>query len=243
MEKIVSLQNAKVKTWSSLHQKKYRDRLGLFLVEGEHLIGEAMQAGVLEALIFDEPCAFDCPQMYEVTPQIMNRLSANVSDVHMIGVCRILQNAPQNMKRVVLLDGIQDPGNLGTIVRTARSFSFDAVYCSPQCADLYNEKAVRSTQGALFHIPVIRGSLSGIIEDLRKDDFRIIATTLEHSQTMSEIENTGKPGFVFGNEGKGVRKEIQLDADERLRIEMEGFESLNVAVAAGIVMYHYQRKS
>ena len=242
MEKIVSLQNAKVKTWSSLHQKKYRDRFGLFLVEGEHLIGEAMQAGVLEALIFDEPCAFDCPQMYEVTPQIMNRLSANVSDVHMIGVCRILQNAPQNMKRVVLLDGIQDPGNLGTIVRTARSFSFDAVYCSPQCADLYNEKAVRSTQGALFHIPVIRCELTPLLRELQKDGFTAVGTSLQESFPLKKLPEHEKMAFVFGSEGQGVSAGVLNQCDVNVRIEMDGFESLNVAVAAGIIMYEFQVK-
>ncbi|MCR4952061.1 MAG: RNA methyltransferase [Solobacterium sp.] len=242
MEKIVSLQNAKVKTWASLHQKKYRDRLGLFLAEGEHLIGEAMQAGVLEALIFDEPCPFDCPQMYEVTPQIMNRLSANVSDVHMIGVCRILQSAPQNMKRVVLLDGVQDPGNLGTIVRTARSFSFDAVYCSPQCADLYNEKAVRSTQGALFHIPVIRCELPSLIRELQKDGFTAVGTSLQESLPLKKLPEQEKMAFVFGSEGQGVSAGVLDQCDANVRIEMDGFESLNVAVAAGIIMYQFQVK-
>ncbi|MBR3350247.1 MAG: RNA methyltransferase, partial [Solobacterium sp.] len=113
---------------------------------------------------------------------------------------------------------------------------------SKDTCDLYNDKVIRSTQGAMFHIPVIRCGLKDLIENLKNDGFQVVATTLEHSRTMSEIPNTGRLAFVFGNEGSGVRKEIQQAADERLRIEMEGFESLNVAVAAGIVMYHYQRK-
>ena len=243
MEVITSLQNARVKKWTALHTKKGRDETGLFLVEGEHLIQEALKAGILETLITDSDNPFGFEHVIQVTPEIMKKISQNVSAVHLIGVCRQKEQKTGMISRVILLDGVQDPGNLGTMIRTAVSFGFDAVYCSDDTCDLYNDKVIRSTQGALFHIPVIRGSLSGIIEDLRKDDFRIIATTLEHSKTMSEIENTGKLGFVFGNEGKGVRKEIQLDADERVRSEMEGFESLNVAVAAGIVMYHYQRKS
>ena len=161
----------------------------------------------------------------------------------MIGVCEQKEPHIAKAQRTVLLDGVQDPGNLGTIIRTAVSFGFDAVYCSEDTCDLYNDKVIRSTQGALFHIPVLRVNLNDLIRNLRNDGFTIVATTLEHSKTMSEIPDTGKLAFVFGNEGKGVTPAIQKAADERLRIEMEGFESLNVAVAAGIVMYHYRRKS
>lgn len=241
IESITSLQNARVKKWTSLHTKKGRDETGLFLVEGEHLISEALKAGILETLIIDEENPFDFDNVIQVTPEIMKKVSQNVSAVHLIGVCQRKEPTVSDMSRVILLDGVQDPGNVGTMIRTAVSFGFDAVYCSPDTCDLYNDKAIRSTQGALFHIPVIRGNLADLIAQLRNDGFRIIATTLEHSKTMSQIENTGKLAFVFGNEGSGVSKAIQQDADERLRIEMEGFESLNVAVAAGIVMYHYQR--
>ena len=242
-DKITSLQNGRVKKWTSLHTKKGRDESGLFLVEGEHLISEAITAGILKTLIIDEECPFEADEIYEVTPEIMKKISQNVSAVHMIGVCEQKEPHIAKAQRTVLLDGVQDPGNLGTIIRTAVSFGFDAVYCSEDTCDLYNDKVIRSTQGALFHIPVLRVNLNDLISNLRNDGFTIVATTLEHSKTMSEIPDEGKLAFVFGNEGKGVTPAIQKAADERLRIEMEGFESLNVAVAAGIVMYHYRRKS
>jgi TrmH family RNA methyltransferase len=106
--------------------------------------------------------------------------------------------------------------------------------------DHYNEKAVRSTQGALFHIPVIRADLNDIILQLQNDDFTVIATSLEKSHTMAEIPTVNKMAFIFGNEGQGVHKQIQTMADDRLRIDMHGFESLNVAVAGGIVMHNYR---
>lgn len=242
MENIVSLQNAKIKKWASLHKKKERDESGLFLVEGEHLIGEALAAGCVQDIITDTSCPYDFASVYLVTPAIMNKLSENVSEVHLIAVCCKLDQAPSQLQRVILLDGVQDPGNLGTLVRTAVSFSFDAVYCSEDTCDLYNDKAVRSTQGALFHIPVIRGNLMDILLQLKKDNFTVIATSLEESHKMDEISETEKMAFVFGNEGQGVHAEIQAAADDRLRIDMHGFESLNVAVAGGIVMYHYRRK-
>ena len=240
MEQITSLQNKRVKEWCSLHQKKYRDQTGRFLVEGEHLIKEALTAGLLEELITDTESPFDFRKVTLVTPQIMAKISKNVSAVHLIGVCRKMEETAERRNRFILLDGIQDPGNLGTLIRTAVSFGFDAVYCSEDTCDLFNEKAVRSTQGALFHIPIMRRNLKDLIPLLQKEGFAVISTSLEESHTPSQIAVTDQMAFVFGNEGQGVRKEIQAMSDDRLRIEITGFESLNVAVAGGIVMYLYR---
>lgn len=242
MEKITSLENNKVKQWTSLQRKKERDRTGLFLIEGEHLIEEALKAGAVETIITDEACPFDFDHVIQVTPQIMKKVSTNVSQAHLIAVCHKLERSPEKKERVLLLDGVQDPGNLGTLLRTAVSFSFDALYLSENACDLYNEKCIRSTQGALFQIPVVRGNLADIVNELQRDRFMIVATTLENAKTMSEISETEHMGFILGNEGQGVSKQLQQMADERLRIEMHGFESLNVAVAGGIVMYHYRSK-
>ena len=240
MEEINSLQNSRIKKWTALHKKKDRDETGLFLVEGEHLIGEALQADCVEDIITDTQCPYDFASVFHVTPAIMNKLSENVSEVHLIAVCHKLDTAPKEIKRVILLDGVQDPGNLGTLVRTAVSFSFDAVYCSEDTCDLYNDKAVRSTQGALFHIPVIRGNLNDLVTALQHDGVKVIATSLQQSHTMDEIPAVKKMAFIFGNEGQGVNEQLQQMANDRLRIDMHGFESLNVAVAGGIVMYQYR---
>lgn len=241
MELITSLTNSRVKKWTSLHTRKGREETGLFLIEGEHLITEALKEDIVETLIIDEEDPFGFDHVIKVTPAIMKKISQNVSAVHLIAVCRQKEMHVENAERVILLDDVQDPGNLGTIIRTAVSFGFDAVYCSEGCADFYNDKTIRSTQGALFHIPMLRGSLSDYMTQLKKDGFRIAATSLQKSKTMKEIANTGRLAFVFGNEGNGVSQKILQEADDTLRIEMEGFESLNVAVAAGIIMYHYQR--
>lgn len=240
MQEIISLQNKKIKEWTSLHHKKDRDRTGLFLVEGEHLIEEALKTDAVAAIITDTVCPFSFPQVFHVTPQIMKKLSENVSAVHLIAVCHQKVRKPVRMNRVILLDGVQDPGNLGTLIRTAVSFSFDCVYLSEDTCDVYNDKAIRSTQGALFHMPVVRGDLSAIMTDLKQAGFLTVATSLEESKTFAQIPAREKMAFVFGNEGQGVTKKIQTQADERLRIEMHGFESLNVAVAGGIVMYYYR---
>lgn len=242
METITSLENKKVKEWASLHKKKNRDAFNRFLVEGEHLIEEALKAEVVDTIITDTTSPFEFSNTIQVTPAIMHKLSENVSQVHLIAVCKKKETVPHKLERVIILDGVQDPGNLGTLIRTAISFSFDCVYISNETCDLYNDKAIRSTQGALFHIPVIRENTLDIVKQLQKDNFKVIATSLEESKTMHEIQPTDKMAFVFGNEGQGVSQPVQQQADERLRIEMHGFESLNVAVAGGIVMYHYRGK-
>lgn len=241
MEKIVSKDNKKVKEWNALHQKKHRDETGKFLVEGEHLIQEALEAGAVETILYTESCPFAFDRTVEVTEPVMNKISANPSGAKYIAVCRQMRTPPQQMKRVLLLDGIQDPGNLGTLVRTAKSFSFDAVFCSEETVDLYNDKTVRSTQGALFHIPVIRCNLNDLVRQLQKEGVQVVATTLEQAVSMEDIPEQEQMAFILGNEGQGVHQELQKAADVRLRIEMSGFESLNVAVAGGIIMYRYRK--
>lgn len=240
MESITSLQNAKIKEWTKLHTKKGRDASSRFLVEGEHLIEEALKENCVDTILTDQHSPFAFPHTVLVTPAIMKKLSVNVSPVHLIAVCHKKKWERKAMKRVVLLDGVQDPGNLGTLVRTAQSFCFDAVICSHACADLYNEKTVRSTQGALFHQPVFYADLKDAIATLKEDQFAIIGTSLQSSVPMASISLQDQMAFVLGNEGNGVSEEILAMCDQNLRIEMSGFESLNVAVAGGIIMYHFR---
>lgn len=242
MEKIDSPQNTRIKNWAQLHHKKKRDETGLFLVEGEHLIEEALKEHLVQVILTDENPVFSFEPTILVPQTIMRKLTANPSGAHLIAVCRQMKKPLAALHRVLILDGVQDPGNLGTLIRTAVSFSFDGVICSEDTVDLYNDKVIRSTQGALFSIPVVREDISGAINRLKKDGFRIIATALENSRPMAEIAEREKMAFILGNEGQGVRTEVQKAADEKMRIEMSGFESLNVAVAGGIVMYRYRRK-
>lgn len=240
MEKITSLQNQKIKAWCALHKKSERDKTNQFLIEGEHLIQEALKANLVKTILTDTSSAFNFSNTIEVTSQIMHKLSGNVSDVHLIAVCEKPSFTPHKYERILILDGVQDPGNLGTLIRTACSFSFDAIYISEDTCDVYNDKVVRSTQGAIFQIPIMRENILDTIKSLQQEGCIVVATTLEDSSTMSQIQPSDKMAFVFGNEGQGVSKTIQQQANHRLRIEMHGFESLNVAVAGGIVMYHYR---
>lgn len=242
--KISSVHNEKVKRWMKYHQKKYRDQDAMFLVEGEHLIEEAYQAGCLATLLVREGhklLVSGAHQTYEVCDAIMERLSKNVSKVDYIGVCRKLQVATAKQGRSVILDGVQDPGNVGTIIRSAYSFGFDIVYLGENCVDVYNEKVIRSTQGALFHIPVVVCDSIACIQNLQARGICVVATALQDSMPLKSLQAVEQMAFVFGNEGSGVSKECLQQSDVIVRIEMNHFESLNVAVAASICMYTFQK--
>ena len=153
--KIESLQNPKVKEWIKLKEKKYRDLNNLFLIEGDHLLNEAMIKGVVREIIStDKLFDFEGIPFYEVNDSIMKKLSNQVSGTNVICVCEKLIEREIN-GNVCLLDNVQDPGNLGTIIRSAVAFNIDTIIVSPDTVDLYNDRTIRSSEGMLFHINVI----------------------------------------------------------------------------------------
>lgn len=242
MEKITSLQNQKVKEWCSYHIKKKRDESKKFLIEGEHLITEALKENIVETILYEGECPFPFDNKIEVTKEILKKISDNPSGAKYIAICKQEEKEITNFDRILILDGIQDPGNLGTLIRTAVSFSFDGIYCSLDTCDLYNEKTIRSTQGALFEIPIVRKDLDTVLYELHEKNVFIIATALRNAMSMNEVKPKEKMAFILGNEGQGVSNNSILNSDICMKIPMHGFESLNVAVAGGIVMYEYQKK-
>lgn len=240
MERITSLQNARVKAWCRLRQKKERDVQKRFLADGDHLIEEAYTAGILETVITDREEPYRDIETVFVNEAVMHKICGTVSTVHAVGVCQKIETWPEASRRVLILDNVQDPGNVGTLIRTARSFSYDAVYCSADSCDLYNEKTIRSTQGAMFHIPVIYCDIPQLIRELQRDGFTVYSAALDASIPLSEAAEKDKMALILGNEGQGIRKNVQAASDACVRIEMDGFESLNVAVAGGILMYRFR---
>ncbi len=239
MNEILSLKNPKLKTWMKLHDKKYRDNAGCFLIEGEHLIKEAQANGVLETLLVLKDTNYDfefIENSYYVNEAILAKLAQSKSGSNCIGICKFIKLQPTNLSRVLLLDDVQDPGNLGTIIRTSVAFGFEKIYLSKQCVDVYNDKVIRSTQGALFQIAIERADLHEVINELKTNDFKVYATNLKAAKNLSETKFNQRTALVFGNEGSGVSQSVLELADENIIIEMAGFESLNVAIAAGICM-------
>ena len=232
---IDSLDNKKIKDISSLKIKKYRDQYGLFLIEGKHLVDEAKKSGLLEEVILlDDNYDFD--KKLIVSEKVMKKLSFQDSLPSIMGVCKIKDNKLIGSK-YLLLDGIQDPGNLGTIIRSSLAFGVDTIVLSKDSVDLYNDKVIRSTQGMIFHINIIRCDLEEVINKI-KGDIKIIGTSLGDSTPLRSIDKLERYALIVGNEGNGVKKEILDLCDDIVRIEMnKDVESLNVGVATSIILY------
>ena len=243
MDTIVSLQNSQVKKWASLHQKKYRDEHGLFLVENEHLIEEALKSNVVKEIIIkeNEEDKYSFSKTTYVSEEVMKKICNSTSVAKYVAVCEKVQLDVNNPKRVVLLDNVQDPGNLGTIIRTCVAFGYDALYLSKDACDAYNDKCLQATQGAIFYLPIYRGELKDFINNIKKDGFEVIGTSLRDSICLKELEEKEKMAFVFGSEGNGISDNVLDLCDKKVIIEMNDFESLNVAVASGIVLYKFSK--
>jgi len=241
---ITSRTNPKVKEWVKLQKKKYRDECALFLIEGEHLIEEANKQGIIRQLILQTEVKSKviCSETYYVTEEIMKKISTNFSTPKMVAVCAYFELESVNAKRIIALDEIQDPGNLGTIIRTAVSFGFDAIILSDHSVDCYNDKLLRATQGAIFQIPILLRNVVSSIQEHKNNGYKIYAAALENAISLEKVSCTEPYVIIFGNEGKGISQKLLEIADVRVRIDMEGFESLNVGVATGIVLYHFSKQ-
>lgn len=244
---ITSLDNERVKKYRKLREKKYRDRLNLFLVEGWHLVLEAYRAGLVEEVILTEEvaCELDVPKIY-VTQEIIKKITELDTPVPILALCHKVENDPQKIgQRILMLDGIQDPGNLGTILRSAKAFHVDTVILGTKTVDLYNAKVLRATQGMLFHLHVIEGDLVELIPKIKKQGIPIYGTKVESGEDVRKLETSAKTQYalVMGNEGNGVTEEVLSLCDHYLYIQMDSeVESLNVAVATSILLYELDRR-
>lgn len=232
---LTSVNNDKVKFWEKLKLKKYRDMYKLFLIEDEHLLNEALKYNLVKEVITTDTSLNYNIDTYYVTNKIMDLLSNQVSGAKVIGVCRFLEEKEVN-GNILILDNIQDPGNLGTIIRSASAFNFNNIILSNDSVDLYNPKVIRATEGMLFNTNIIR---TDIIEFINKLDNKYlkVSTNVNNGEDIRNIKNNNI-ALIIGNEGNGVRKEINDLCNKYVNIKMnKNTESLNAAVAASILMY------
>ncbi len=236
---ITSIDNKKVKTWKQLNNRKYRDKNGLFLVEGLHLVLEAYKKGYIEELILeqDELLSLDVETIY-VTKDIIKVISTLITPTNVMAVCRKISTIDNIGSKLLLIDGIQDPGNLGTIIRSAVAFDIDTIVLGKNTVDIYNEKCIRASQGMIFHINIIEQELLTFIPKLNDLGYKILGTKVTHGKRLQELEKLSKYALVIGNEGSGISEEIAELCDDLIYIEMNSVcESLNVSVACSIILY------
>ena len=235
---ITSLENKEIKRITKLKSKKYRDELQEFIVEGEHLVEESYKNKVLKKIILLENTDIDIDvEKIYVNHDIMKKISNLDSPPKVIGICKLLKEKEIG-DRVLILDGIQDPGNLGTIIRSAVAFNIDTIILSNDTVDMYNSKVIRSTQGMLFYINIIRTDLMEVLPELKKNNYTIYTTNVTNGIDIKKCEKQNKFALIVGNEGNGVSKKVSDYADYTIYIKTNNnVESLNVAVATSILLY------
>ena len=242
---ITSKANSVVKNAKKLHQKKYRK--SAYLIEGWHLFEEAVQAGVTIEKVFalesyrDQLVAF--PQTIWVSEEILLDLADTQTPQ---GIVAVIQKEEVGLPdlhqgKYLFLEDVQDPGNVGTMIRTADAAGFTGVIVSDKSADIYSLKTLRSMQGSHFHLPIYRMPLVSFVEEAKKSNLPILATTLSReSKDYRELSSLENFVLVMGNEGQGISSVMAESADQLVHIGMKGrAESLNVAVAAAILMFYF----
>ena len=243
---ITSVDNKKIKKYVSLKNSKSRREEGLFLVEGMHMCYEANKNNLLVDLLVLEntDISFSYPfEITYITSNVLKKVSSLTNPTTVIGVCKINKNDTIIGEHILLLDDVQDPGNIGTIIRSSKAFNVDTIILSTNSVDIYNDKVLRSTQGMIFNMNIIYGDLLSIIPNLRDNGYMILGTNVNDGVDVRSIK-VDKYALVMGNEGQGVKPEIQDMCDKNLYINMNrDCESLNVAVATSILLYEINRRN
>lgn len=239
---ITSTDNKKIKELVKLKQKKYRDSENKFIIETENLIKEAYIEERLEEvyILENEELSFnvDCP-VYYVSESVMNKIK-NVNTSKYIGVCSKKDSNEYIGKRYLMLDRVSDPGNLGTIIRSAVAFNIDTLIISDDSCDVYNDKTIRATEGSLFRLNIIRENLEEAIDNLNKLKINIYGTDVVKGDT---IDTVNKENFciIMGNEGSGISEKVKNKIDKYIHLKTNNVESLNVAVATSIILYELDK--
>lgn len=258
MQVISSKDNETIKYIKKLKEKKHREETNCYIIEGIKLVKEAIEENAkIKYIVICEDCddAVKLEQnlLYDIAKNnclyVTKKLFLSISDVTTPqGVLAVIEKKKgteqidYNDDIIVALDGIQDPGNLGTILRIVDSANLKQIILSKNSADPYNPKVVRSTMGAIFRVNIIEAEdLAEILKEIKKHNFDVVVTSLETEESIYNLEYKNKI-IVIGNEANGVSKEIQEIADKKVKIPMLGkTESLNASVATGIMVYEYVR--
>lgn len=229
---ITSVNNSIVKDTVKLHQKKYRDMLDLFIVEGYHLFEEASKFNVIKH-IFTTDKTIKGDNVYHVTNSVLTKLTKTKTPQKVLCVCYKMKKVKISNK-VLILEGIQDPGNLGTLLRSALAFDFKTIILD-NTVDLYNDKVIRSTQGAMFYLDIIEMSALDFI--IKHPEYLVYGTSL-NGDLLKDINKREKMALILGNEGQGVTKEILKKTNKNITIKTTDVDSLNVGVAGSIIMHY-----
>lgn len=258
MEVIQSADNPIIKEVKKLKEKRFRSQYNQFLVEGFRFTEEALKSEFRvskvilseESLIKFQELNFNTliqkeTKLHIVKDNLFKALCSTETPQGIIGVVENKFIEPENKSGFyILADKIQDPGNMGTIIRTADAAGALGVIYTKGTVDIYNEKTLRSTMGSIFHIPIIYDENLDITKGLRENGFKVVVSSLEAESNFFQLKFKDKIIIAVGNEGSGIGKEVYELGDLKTKIPMPGkAESLNVSIAASIMMYEYIRQN
>lgn len=262
MEVIQSIQNPKVKFWYQLKNKKGRDQTDLYIIEGLKIVEEAIKFdATIKNILIEEGSTY----LYE----IQKLLNEKKSDINLVEISKAISeklaetNSPQGVFAVVkkpttklgdlkvkenscylLLDEIQDPGNMGTIIRSADAAGVDAIFVGSGSVELFNPKVIRSAMGSIFHTPIIMTDLEELLLELEEKQFEVIGTSPHADNSYFATDLTGKVALLVGNEARGLSETRIKKVNQMVNIPIVGeAESLNVAMATTLVLYERLRQS
>lgn len=239
------LSNNEIKKYSSLKHKKFRNELGLFLVEGQKSIEELIKSRIEIVHILGTENSLQKAQLTgkdyaeQVNSKTLDRISNMKSASDLIAIARTPRNVEKSIKgKTILIDDIQDPGNLGTIIRTAHWFGFEQIICSENSVDLYNFKVIQASMGSVFKIQVSYDDLGKCIGEFQENGLRILGAFME-GDSIYDFKFSKQDVFVLGNEGKGISKPVEQLVDQKITIPNfasgDQTESLNISIAGAVI--------
>lgn len=253
---IESKDNALFKYTKKLKERKHRTKENKYIIEGFRLVQEAFKANCnIEYIIVNENGKEKLEdylseymgniKIYEMKNELFSQLSSTENTQGIVAIANINNSISDiNGDFYLLCDKVQDPGNLGTIIRTAHAAGVNAVILTKGTVDIYNDKTIRSTMGSIFYVPIIQDEDLSVVKDLKEKGFSIVATSLEGKNDFFDEDLTGKIVITVGNEGNGVSNEVYDISDKKVKIPMPGgAESLNVGVATSIILYERVRQT
>lgn len=256
---ITGLQNPLVKAAAELKQKKYRQQQGLFIAEGLRTVEEAVRYGAVQSIFYTaiedertravlEEAAAKQVKLICVSEAVLKKIADTETPQGVIAVCEMGKSSVEDLlatgQMLLVLDRVGDPGNIGTMLRTADAAGLGGLVLLKGSADIYAPKTVRASMGSLFHLPVVSGvSEAEFVSSARKAGYELLVTSLDGADNLYKADLRGRLAFVMGNEANGVTDSLLEAADKRVFIPMQGrAESLNVAMAAGVVMFEALRQ-
>ena len=253
---ITSRKNDAVKRFRELlREKSVRDAQGVFAVEGDHLCGELAKSGyrIISVLTteradekYPQTAAFlrqKCSDVTVISGDVAEYISDTKAPQGLFAVAeKPVSHGVSGARRLVLLDGVQDPGNVGTIIRTAEALGFGGAVLSPDCADIWAPKTLRASMGSVLRLPCVIGSMQEQVRALRADGFSVYGAMLDESAArLGEIEFPERAAVVIGSEGRGVSPAVAAECTRAVYIPISGAESLNAAAAAAIILWELSK--